>query len=785
MKIFIGTTATSKKLLPMDVDDFKDVCFKYLNNPMYGTKDGLYFTTASEVREINGEYNRSDEHHLKSWCIVIDGDKSVNNDESCIKPIEVHRVLKRLKINHSIYTTYSHHPEKEKYKWRLVIPCQLTGVEQHRSTVAGVYKLLFDKGLTDLVAVSESFRMSQLWYLHRSENPDLFEYFDFHGGSDFFSQTTFPDNWQQVPGLSNPSTSTQTHVDGGAGPGSDDFLSKNAVPEEEMVKTIVLGLSPLHETMNRYIYGRTKDGLTVPAIKAILHGFTDGWNLSDARLSARKKDIDRLVEYAAKKFKDEINKESSRETFEHWCDKKEEDADVDIETELKGMRPTHINPFTDYPDQGGNMEKLVQCCMKWMRFPNRQIAVISARALISTLGARVYTYPNGNGIALTALVTGRSTIGKSNIKKFFIWMMNSFQMANTSHEFLGSQYYTSAANLVKDLNSKSSLLSIRTESGQSDRSTAGDMTRVMAYELEFSTASGIDGYISSGAQNEKIPELYSPGVTTIRESVAEIQSAADALKQSDIAGTSGRRSLVIISKIKSSLNKDRLLKPPKELKELIAKLYNLASVEARKDCTKPLKRDLWIFLKIEHQDYLDRLYAEWRDKENRAAIEGDDYESTFYGRLLERTKAYAGSLAVADNPTDPIVTNTHIDIAVSSLIAELNGYKAQEESGMLEDPMSRAITNIERLFHGDLSEMLKYYKPSLHKIAKKEIDMGAIEWVPISKKLQRILKPLDKHDKDRFFISLKTRLSTVDIDVLTSDQTFEMFGHRRKTLKRL
>ena len=54
-----------------------------------------------------------------------------------------------------------------------------------------------------------------------------------------------------------------------------------------------------------------------------------------------------------------------------------------------------------------------------------------------------------------------------------------------------------------------SLLSVRTESGQGDKSTAGDMTRVLLYELELATESGSQGYVSSGGQNDKIPALFS------------------------------------------------------------------------------------------------------------------------------------------------------------------------------------------------------------------------------------------------------------------------------------
>ena len=751
VKVYYGISASSGTLQPLEAQDFPHFCEIFFNKCSEGTKDGPYFTTASKVDELH----RDNVNHLESHCVCIDGDQKVGDPKSCIEPKRVHEVLKRKDINHFIYTSFSHSPP-DKHKWRLVVPCKITSLDEHKATVAHLHKLLFDNGLNELVAVKESFNLSQLWYLPRSKDPSVFQTFSHFTGKDFPTHDQYPNFWSLVP----TPTKTKPEV---------NEPEPETTSYDEIIHNIETATHPIHDSINLFIYGSVKDGLPRWRILKDLNRMSEDWDLEveGGKLQGYKNDFERLVDTAIKKFSVE-----QPEYHSHWTE----------ETEAFSNVP---RIFTNYPDQGGMMEELVQCCLDWMVFPNRQIAVTAARAVISTLGARVYTFEGGKGIALTCLITGRSTIGKSNIKKFFLWLMDNFQLANTSQEFIGDQYYTSVKNMVKDVNDKTSLLSVRTESGQSDKSKAGDMARVMAYELEFSTESGAAGYISGGGQNDKIPPLFSPAVTTIRESVAKIQSDADAMNQSVVAGVSGRRSLVLIDVIKGNMNPSPITKIPKRIKDLIIKLYSKASDDRRKDCSQPLNPKLWVTFEYEDPKYMQQATLKWLECENRAALLEDDYESTFYGRLYERVPAYAGSLAIADNPDKPVITNRHLEIAEASLMAELNAHRHQETSGELDDPLSRLISKIEKVFHGSMVKELSWYKPALKKIGKKELQDGAMEWSPLSRKLRRYIAPLDRRDKDAFFRSLGIRLRAVDISILSNEETQERYGHKRMTLRRM
>jgi len=394
--------------------------------------------------------------------------------------------------------------------------------------------------------------------------------------------------------------------------------------------------------------------------------------------------------------------------------------------------------------------------------------------------------PNGSGIVLTALVTGRSTIGKSFIKKFCIWALNGFQLANVSQDFIGSHFYTSSKNLVDELEEAGSLLSVRTESGQADKSQAGDMTRVLMYELELATESGRNGYVSSGGQNAKIPNLYSPAVTTIRESVAEIQHEADIINATSISGVAGRRSHVLIDPIKGQYNEFPIKTLPDFLKTMVLELYKLAANEQRKKITDPLPEDLWVEVNYKNPVYLAEKKKKWIKKENRAAAEKNHFESTFYGRLGERLPGWAARLAICDNINYPIITNEHIDIAEASLVAELESQATQQQSGELDSDVHQAATFIVKLFTGDMLQNKTLNQKSNSPKTKKMLKEGACELHRVMAKTR--IKACYKraaaripHVDNILLATIKTR-GLIELSV---EEAKEQYTYRGRILKRI
>ena len=755
INIFLGTSyedTPTGELKKKQVDSFKDFCQKYLSTCLQGKKNDYYVTIGDNYEltkartdapalsyKASDHYHRNNKSQLSAWLLPFDGDSSKSSNSSCIAPVDVHEALIKIGYTHVIYTTHSHIP-RIKNRWRLFIPCKMTSPKQLSLSVNYLYKQLVNAGCDDLELSSESKTWSVPWYLPTRDFPEdgNFEYYEYFDGIDF---------------LAIDSNSPETKIK------SENTEESRTVTA--MLETIAKGGADtgLHKATRDLAYGLVKDGCAPGTVKAILHFVSSNYSVENPRQVENKSKIDSLVDSATTKVLEEIKPS----------------------TDWDRLLSDSARIYTAYPNQRSVMEELVQTCLKWMPYPNRQIAVIAAHSLISVLGGRVYTLENGSGIVLTALVTGRSTIGKSFIKKFCIFCLNNFQLANVSQDFIGSHFYTSSKNLVQELSEAGSLLSVRTESGQSDKSNAGDMTRVLMYELELATESGSAGYVSSGGQNEKIPSLFSPSVTTIRESVAQIQNEADLMNTTAISGVAGRRSHVLIDPIKPSFNENQLRELSSNIKSLILSLYKKAANEQRKKVTEPLPKNLWTIITYKNPQYLAKKRRDWINKENQAAMQQMHFESTFYGRLGERLPSWAARLAIVDNTENPIITNEHIDIAEESLIAELSASNLQQDSGELDSDINQTAAFVIDLFRGDMTEnksllndkngeMLKDGACELHRIMNRARSRGSY------KKAASRIPQID----NILINTLKTR----GLTELTKDESKEKYGYGGRVLKR-
>ncbi|MDX1699837.1 MAG: hypothetical protein R3250_04415, partial [Melioribacteraceae bacterium] len=140
------------------------------------------------------------------------------------------------------------------------------------------------------------------------------------------------------------------------------------------------------------------------------------------------------------------------------------------------------------------------------------------------------------------------------------------------------------------------------------------------------------------------------------------------------------------------------------IKSLVLELYKLAANEMRKLVTEPLHPDLWKVVNYKNPQYLAQKRMEWLQKENAAAIRHQFFEATFWGRMGERLPGWAARLAICDNPQQPFITNEHIDIAQTSLIAELRSCELQQESGELDSEVNQCAKYIVDLFRGDMTK---------------------------------------------------------------------------------
>jgi hypothetical protein len=512
--------------------------------------------------------------------------------------------------------------------------------------------------------------------------------------------------------------------------------------------------------------------------KATLHALTINYDLNDPRQKENKGKIEALVDSAYKNLDQELLKATAKE----WEDTENKPFD---------------EPSTSYPDYGGHFEELIQYCMRWQRYPSRALAVVSCNALISTLAGRTYSYEDGNGVVYTALLTGASTSGKASIKKFCIHMLDNFdtiqhnnpsggKVPSTPHHstlFLGGLSYSSANNIVTDVIAfRGSLLIVHTEGAHSEVSSAGDQKNVLVCYLELATNHGQNGRLQRKVQNDKVPELFSPAVTSVRESVYEIQKEADALNKSSTSGVEGRRSRVHIGINRENENRNREFEIPETIKRKLKKLFMRYSNTKRHDPTKPYPKELWEFIKIEDNDYLYDLSDDWNAKRYLHLKKGDMYTGTFYGRLKERVFTQGGIKAVYENPDNPILTTAIVKTTVRVLEAEASTYSELRSEAL--SPWDEMISSIVSFFTGSLVEKNRTIT-SMHKSNIELLEKGACKFSAIK---QGILKKVNSYEflqqkhGDRFEQILFQKLEYEGISRYSKEDMWKLFKAKKGTI---
>jgi len=274
--------------------------------------------------------------------------------------------------------------------------------------------------------------------------------------------------------------------------------------------------------------------------------------------------------------------------------------------------------------------------------------------------------------------------------------------------------------------------------------------------------------------------LFSPAVTTIRESVAQIQNEADVLNASSISGTSGRRSHVLIDPIKAEPNENPITELSTEFKKLMVSLFKKASDERRKNIDEALPHDLWIVPQYKDPLKLRERAKDWLVDENKNALQESHFNSTFYGRLGERIPAYAARLAICENPDEPIITNEQIEIAEMSLVAEFTAHKGQRDSGELDPKWTKLVGIIKDLFRGDMS-----LNSTLARSGADVAKDGAADWTRIKDLIKHREEYKELSAKDGFHRFLKDHLAAENIVKLTKKEAFDLYGKRSEVFKRV
>lgn len=170
-------TNTALRAWAGSIDDLTELVGK----ASVGPKAGSYFVRGPFTRPI-----RNDDNIVRADVVVIDGDKRIDPDtgevsEGAPAPHLAHEALRELGIQHLLFTTWSHDPDRQHNRWRAVIPAPIRNQVELLAVVDHLAEQMNQAGI--MVANSrENGNWSQAWYLPRvRDERSPFAFFD---GSD-------------------------------------------------------------------------------------------------------------------------------------------------------------------------------------------------------------------------------------------------------------------------------------------------------------------------------------------------------------------------------------------------------------------------------------------------------------------------------------------------------------------------------------------------------------------------------------------------------------------------
>lgn len=464
------------------------------SHPRKGPKHFGYF--------VRGELNptaRRDANLSAASVLVLDGDRTSKDENSCCPPIDVHIALKELNINHIIYTTHSHSFNKNKF--RVVIPCKIRGKQELKNTVDKLLGELLEKQV-DIYPVKEMYTWSQPWFIPSRDDPDdgVFEFYNYIDGDDY-NEVIMRDNPDSVYG----SDSSGSNMDSGKDSVQGDTESSVSESITDIIGTIIGGDTGLHQAINKYAYMQIKDGIAPKVVCETLRGLMMANQNHDSRWQDRYNEIDRSVEGA----KQRVNYES------------DDSVDVsDIEYDVKQFEG-------EMPWPPGLMGQLAHDAYEMQLYQYKEVAIVSAIGLVAGIAGRKFNVSRtGLNVYLTLIM--ETGMGKDSIGKFITHSlfsaMNDGEGNLITPSFLGKAKYTGSKAVVNSMKNALSQISVFTEAGLLMQTQSGDQSGLLRALLDIYTKSGNDD-IFIGAEysdsDKSVPSLRSPALSIINESTAD------------------------------------------------------------------------------------------------------------------------------------------------------------------------------------------------------------------------------------------------------------------------
>lgn len=458
---------------------------KLFSKPKKGGKHIGYF--------VRGELNppeRKDANLASADLLVLDGDATNTNDESCCPPIDVNIALTEMNINHFIYTTHSHSFNRNKF--RVVIPCKISCKENLSPTIKKILSDLAARDV-DIKNVKEMSTWSQPWFIPSRDDPEdgMFEHYEYLEGNDYEEVAGSHDNINMARIAQSGSSESDSPAD------SNDPQSIS-----EIIAIITNGGEGLHHAVNKYAYMQIKDGIAREVVIATLQGLMTACPTQDQRWQERFDDIPRSVDGAINQMVEE--------------------ATVDV----SDLNVAGSNALDQIPWPPGLLGQLAEDAYQSQIYQYREVAVVTAIGLVAGIVGRKFNVSNtGLNVYLTLIMDtgmGKDSIVKFISKALFDVVDEGDGLATSS--FLGKSKFTGSKAIVNRMKNALSQISVFTEAGLLMQTKSGDQSGLLRTLLDIYTKSGSnDIFIGAEYSDEdkSVPNLRAPALSIINESTAD------------------------------------------------------------------------------------------------------------------------------------------------------------------------------------------------------------------------------------------------------------------------
>mgnify|MGYP003525228803 FL=1 len=659
---FSGNQMNVKNGRNLNFKTFRELSEHFLTCKQ-GAKNETYF-----VRGQLDPIYRVDANLETSNIFVIDGDGTHGDKEAlgAPHPSLLHELLKSRSINHHIYTTYSHNPSIEKYKYRCIIEVEPHHKPELKQLAANIIGFCHVGGVP-ILHVKEMNTWSQPWFYPTRENPGdgMFETYSFCEGKAFKRDRQKTE--AEVQTIQQSIASGERTV--------EQYC--------QMIRESETYHEPLMALSFQYISDGLNKTLAVQTLKTIMYSA----KTQDARWLERFNSIEGLVDGALARLGTKKERMEAEEDGECSLDIVEEDRPS------RDMVPTIRMP--------GLMGELFDYAFSCQYVPSQIMAHVSTIGLIAGICGRKFNV-SSTGLNVELLVIARTGRGKDSIRRFITQTLYNLNENGTASSFLAPSRFTGPVAMYNALVATRSCVSIQTECGLIKSSDAGDAAGIVRYQLGLYSASGkheVMGAEGYSSKDNSIQALNAAAMTFIMESTAEsfapIFTSEKALASGELPRVGIYRESDYIPEGNELAGK---LAMPTAVHD---RLKHLTTMCSREQATAT--PDV-IDLEFENPNSVLKIKERWR----RILNEETDLRMLMATRNALRTFKYAAIAAVFNNePGDHVIHERELAWASEVVEAEFasitNFFKATELQGDMYDLAKRLKIKVIDSFNGRAS----------------------------------------------------------------------------------